>query len=117
MTRCSNWKMVVDKFLSKLSNWKVATLSVDDQLFLLNSDLGNLSTYYLSTYEILKDVQKNLESLRNSTLYTDIFNTKYVFDMSSDISTIRGQLHQISSIGIKTLHQYSTFELQSSAKH
>ena len=56
---------MVDKFLSKLSNWKVATLSVDVQLFLLNSDLGNLSTYYLSTYEILKDVQKNLESLRN----------------------------------------------------
>ena len=58
MAKNDAWKGVVDKFISKLSNWKVRTLSVEGWITLLKSFLGNLPTYYLSIFKVPSAVEK-----------------------------------------------------------
>ena len=65
MAKIDAWKWVVDKFIYKLSNWKVRTLSVGGRVTLLKSVLGSLTTYYLSIFKVPGAVEKVLESLRN----------------------------------------------------
>ena len=59
---------MVGKFISKLSNWKVRTISVRGRVTLLKSVLGSLTTYYLSIFKVPSAVEKVLESLRNRFL-------------------------------------------------
>nr|GEV15324.1 hypothetical protein [Tanacetum cinerariifolium] len=65
MNRIDNWKCIVQKFASKLSQWKARLLSVGGRVFLIKSVLCNLPTYYLSLYKMPTFVLKKLESMRN----------------------------------------------------
>ena len=65
MGRCENWARIVQKFKSKLCQWKARMLSVGGRLTLLKSVVSNLPTYYMSLYLMPVTVQKQLESMRN----------------------------------------------------
>ena len=66
MSRIESWRDVVEKFKSKLTNWRACTLSVGGRLTLIKSVLSNLPTYYLSIYKMPVAVEKKLEALRNN---------------------------------------------------
>nr|GEV30076.1 RNA-directed DNA polymerase, eukaryota [Tanacetum cinerariifolium] len=65
MTRCSNWKAIIQRFSSKLSLWKACLLSVGGRLSLIKSMLRHLPTYYMSIYPMPSSIIKKLESMRN----------------------------------------------------
>ena len=65
MGRVENWRCIVHKFTTKMSQWKARLLSVGGRVSLLKSVLCNLPTYYLSLYKMPSYVQKKLESMRN----------------------------------------------------
>ncbi|GKC25373.1 putative RNA-directed DNA polymerase, eukaryota, reverse transcriptase zinc-binding domain protein [Tanacetum coccineum] len=65
MGRCENWVRIIQKFKSKLCQWKARMLSVGGRLTLLKSVVSNLPTFYMSLYLMPVTVQKQLESMRN----------------------------------------------------
>ncbi|GJZ71543.1 putative RNA-directed DNA polymerase, eukaryota, reverse transcriptase zinc-binding domain protein [Tanacetum coccineum] len=65
MARVSNWNTIVQRFSSKLSEFKARLLSVGGRLSLIKSILENLPTYYMSIYMMPVSIQKELESMRN----------------------------------------------------
>ncbi|GJR97832.1 RNA-directed DNA polymerase, eukaryota [Tanacetum coccineum] len=66
MSRCAHWNPIIQRFSSKLAQWKARLLSVGGRLSLIKSVLGNLSTYYMSIYLMSVSIQKKLESMRNN---------------------------------------------------
>ncbi|GJS60856.1 RNA-directed DNA polymerase, eukaryota [Tanacetum coccineum] len=65
MSRSCAWDNVMDRVVSRLSNWKARTLSIGGRLTLIKSMLGSLPTYYFSLFKIPSSVLKKLESLRS----------------------------------------------------
>ncbi|GJQ97442.1 RNA-directed DNA polymerase, eukaryota [Tanacetum coccineum] len=65
MTRIGGWKELIDKFKTRLSRWKVKTLSVGGRLTLLKSVLGSIAIYYMSIFKTPIAVIKELETIRN----------------------------------------------------
>ncbi|GKD35184.1 putative RNA-directed DNA polymerase, eukaryota, reverse transcriptase zinc-binding domain protein, partial [Tanacetum coccineum] len=51
MSLTANWKLLVDKFHSKLSSWKASLLSYGGRLTLLKTVLGSLGIYYFSLFK------------------------------------------------------------------
>jgi len=49
--RIEFWKPVVDRIITRLSNWKCKFLSLGDRLVLLKSVLSSLSVYFLSLFK------------------------------------------------------------------
>ncbi|GJV74974.1 hypothetical protein Tco_1506558 [Tanacetum coccineum] len=47
----SNWKILIDRFHSKLSTWKANLLFIAGRLTLIKSVLGSLGIYYLSIFK------------------------------------------------------------------
>ncbi|GKA44709.1 RNA-directed DNA polymerase, eukaryota [Tanacetum coccineum] len=69
MSRIISRKEVTDKISSRLSKWKIKTLSSGGRLTLLKSVRTALSLYYMSIYKAPAAVLKDLESIRR-----DFFN-------------------------------------------
>ncbi|GKA70432.1 hypothetical protein Tco_0776571 [Tanacetum coccineum] len=65
MSRSCAYDNVMDRVVSRLSNWKARTLSIGGRLTLIKSVLGSLPTYYFSLFKISSSVLKKLESLRS----------------------------------------------------
>ncbi|GJR00332.1 RNA-directed DNA polymerase, eukaryota [Tanacetum coccineum] len=65
MTRIGSWKDLIDKFKTRLSRWKVKTLSVGGRLTLLKSVLGSIAIYYMSIFKTPIAVIKEIEAIRN----------------------------------------------------
>ncbi|GKD16732.1 RNA-directed DNA polymerase, eukaryota, reverse transcriptase zinc-binding domain protein, partial [Tanacetum coccineum] len=65
MCRKEAWNEVVDKMLSRLSRWKMKTLSIGGRLTLIKSVLGSMSIFFMSIYKIPLNVLKTLESIRS----------------------------------------------------
>nr|GEW24874.1 RNA-directed DNA polymerase, eukaryota [Tanacetum cinerariifolium] len=64
MSRKLAWADTLQKSRSRLSKWKVKTLSIGGRLTLLKSVLGASPLYNMSTYEVPKGVLKELEAIR-----------------------------------------------------
>nr|GFB00136.1 RNA-directed DNA polymerase, eukaryota [Tanacetum cinerariifolium] len=64
MLRNSAWANTIQKLYSRLSRWKVKTLSVGGRLTLLKSVLGASPLYNLSIYKAPKGVLHDMESIR-----------------------------------------------------
>ncbi|GKE60421.1 hypothetical protein Tco_1510788, partial [Tanacetum coccineum] len=63
---CTNsWEEINNKLLSRLSKWKMKTLLIGGRLTLLKSVLGSMSIYYMSMFEVPKQVLKKMESIRS----------------------------------------------------
>ena len=66
MSRIRNWDPVIQKFYSRLSNWKAKCLSIGGRLTLIKAVLGSLPAYYMSMFSAPKSVIKKLESVRSN---------------------------------------------------
>nr|KAJ0209415.1 hypothetical protein LSAT_V11C400194270 [Lactuca sativa] len=63
MSRVNSWDVIVDRFLKRLSNWKVKMLFIGVRLTLIKYVLGSLGIYYFSLFRMPVTVFHLLESL------------------------------------------------------
>nr|GEW61541.1 RNA-directed DNA polymerase, eukaryota [Tanacetum cinerariifolium] len=66
MSRIQTWDVVVRKLSSRLSRWKLKTLSVGGRLTLLKSVLGSIPLYHMSIFKVPKGVINNMEAIRRN---------------------------------------------------
>nr|GEY66783.1 RNA-directed DNA polymerase, eukaryota [Tanacetum cinerariifolium] len=66
MSRVKEWNEVVDKVVSRLSKWKMKTLSIGGRLTLLKSILWSILIFHTSIYRVSSRVLQQLESIHNS---------------------------------------------------
>ncbi|GJR98128.1 RNA-directed DNA polymerase, eukaryota [Tanacetum coccineum] len=64
MSRLNSWKDVISKLSSRLSKWKLKTLSIGGRLTLLKSVLTAIPLYYMSLYKAPAGILKDMESIR-----------------------------------------------------
>ncbi|GJR97182.1 RNA-directed DNA polymerase, eukaryota [Tanacetum coccineum] len=64
MSRKVAWDDTIHKFMSRLSKWKVKTLSIGGRLTLIKSVLGASPLYNMSIFKVPKGVLKILEAAR-----------------------------------------------------
>lgn len=65
MSKIKAWDTLINWFQSKLSRWKVTTLSIGGRSMLLKTVLGSLGIYFLSIFVMTVGVAKQLESIRS----------------------------------------------------
>ncbi|GJR61398.1 RNA-directed DNA polymerase, eukaryota, reverse transcriptase zinc-binding domain protein [Tanacetum coccineum] len=66
MKSIASWKMLIDRFRSRLSTWKASLLSIRGHLTLIKSVLGSLDIYYLSIFRAPESVLNNLERIQSN---------------------------------------------------
>ncbi|GJU85834.1 RNA-directed DNA polymerase, eukaryota, reverse transcriptase zinc-binding domain protein [Tanacetum coccineum] len=64
MSRINAWKEITDDMVSRLSKWKVKTLSISGRLTLLKSVLGATPIYHMSIFKAPMKVLQNMEAIR-----------------------------------------------------
>lgn len=64
MSRIKSWDEVTCKLSSRLSKWKIKTLSIGGRLTLLKSVLSSIPLYHMSIFKVPMGVLKNMESIR-----------------------------------------------------
>ncbi|GJZ41455.1 hypothetical protein Tco_0588341 [Tanacetum coccineum] len=65
MARSHAWKEVINKVSSRLSKWKMNTLSIGGRLTLLKSVLGSIPIFHLSIFKAPLTILRKLESIRS----------------------------------------------------
>ncbi|GJS54022.1 RNA-directed DNA polymerase, eukaryota [Tanacetum coccineum] len=65
MSRIKAWDDIVEKLQSRLSKWKMNTLSAGGRLTLVKSVLSSTPIYYMSMYKVPSQVLKHLEGVRH----------------------------------------------------
>ncbi|GKE33037.1 RNA-directed DNA polymerase, eukaryota, reverse transcriptase zinc-binding domain protein [Tanacetum coccineum] len=66
MKSIASWKMLIDRFRSRLSTWKANLLSIRGRLTLIKSMLGSLDIYYLLIFKVSESVLNDLERIRSN---------------------------------------------------
>nr|GEW48800.1 RNA-directed DNA polymerase, eukaryota, reverse transcriptase zinc-binding domain protein [Tanacetum cinerariifolium] len=64
MSRIQSWHDVTEGMHTRLSKWKLKTLSIGGRLTLLKSDLGAISIYHMSIFKVPIKVLQNIEYIR-----------------------------------------------------
>ncbi|GJT56613.1 hypothetical protein Tco_0991667 [Tanacetum coccineum] len=64
MSRKDSWNDIVDNLRSRLSKWKMKTLSIGGRLTLIKSVLGSTPIYYMSMFKVPSQILKCLEDIR-----------------------------------------------------
>nr|GEW04179.1 zinc finger, CCHC-type [Tanacetum cinerariifolium] len=64
MSRIQNWSDVVENMSSRLSKWKMKTLSIGGRLTLINAVLGAMPIYHMFIFKVPLGVLKRMESIR-----------------------------------------------------
>nr|GEZ18080.1 RNA-directed DNA polymerase, eukaryota [Tanacetum cinerariifolium] len=68
MSNISAWDDIISKLNSRLSEWKVKTLSIGGRLMLLKSVLGSTPIYWMSLYKVPKSVLNSMEAIHRNFL-------------------------------------------------
>nr|GEY11881.1 RNA-directed DNA polymerase, eukaryota, reverse transcriptase zinc-binding domain protein [Tanacetum cinerariifolium] len=68
MTRIKAWENIIVKLRSRLSKWKVKTLSVGGRLTLLKSVLRASLIYSMSIFKVIRGMLKIMEAIRSRRL-------------------------------------------------
>ncbi|GJR01642.1 RNA-directed DNA polymerase, eukaryota, reverse transcriptase zinc-binding domain protein [Tanacetum coccineum] len=66
MKSTASWKVLVDRFRSRLSTWKANLLSIGGRLTLIKSVLGSLGIYYLLIFRAPELVLNDLERTQSN---------------------------------------------------
>ncbi|XP_071694663.1 uncharacterized protein [Rutidosis leptorrhynchoides] len=66
MNKLQDWNPIVEKIKSRLSDWKMRTMSFGGRVVLIKSILNSLSLYYFSIFRAPPRVLKILESVRRN---------------------------------------------------
>lgn len=66
MRNKENWKISIEKFRSKLADWKARLISFGGGLTLVRTVLGSMALYYFSLIRAPMSVIESLESVRKS---------------------------------------------------
>nr|GEW48789.1 RNA-directed DNA polymerase, eukaryota, reverse transcriptase zinc-binding domain protein [Tanacetum cinerariifolium] len=64
MSRIQSWRDVIEGMHTRLSKWKLKTLSIGGRLTLLKSVLGTTPIYQMSIFKVSMKVLQNMESIR-----------------------------------------------------
>ena len=62
------WQEIVEKVKTRLSKWKMKTLSIGGRLTLLKSVLGSIPIFHMSIFKVPSRVLQILESIRGHFL-------------------------------------------------
>ncbi|GJU16865.1 RNA-directed DNA polymerase, eukaryota, reverse transcriptase zinc-binding domain protein [Tanacetum coccineum] len=65
MSRIQAWVEIVDRVKSRLSKWKMKSLSIGGRLTLLKSVLGSMPIFHMSIFRVPMVVLRSLESIRS----------------------------------------------------
>ncbi|GKA35403.1 RNA-directed DNA polymerase, eukaryota, reverse transcriptase zinc-binding domain protein, partial [Tanacetum coccineum] len=65
MSRSQSWSDVINNLTTRLSKWKMKTLSIGGRLTLLKSVLGSMPIYHLSLFKAPLKVLQKIESIRS----------------------------------------------------
>lgn len=65
MSRKHAWNEVVEKVNSRLSRWKLKTLSIGGRFTLLNFVLGSMPIFHMSIFKVPSSILKSLEAIRS----------------------------------------------------
>nr|GEZ00030.1 RNA-directed DNA polymerase, eukaryota, reverse transcriptase zinc-binding domain protein [Tanacetum cinerariifolium] len=65
MSRIQSWNDIIESMVSRLSRWKLKTLSIGGILTLLKSVLGAILIYHMSIFKVPMKVLQNMESIRS----------------------------------------------------
>ncbi|GJS78050.1 RNA-directed DNA polymerase, eukaryota, reverse transcriptase zinc-binding domain protein [Tanacetum coccineum] len=65
MSHLKSWDEIIDSLYSRLSRWKMKTLSIRSRLTLLKSVLGSTPIYYMSIFKVPSQVLKRMEAIRS----------------------------------------------------
>nr|GEX10206.1 RNA-directed DNA polymerase, eukaryota [Tanacetum cinerariifolium] len=65
MSRVHAWDEVVEKVTSRLSRWKMKTLSIGGRLTLLKSVLGSIPIFHMLIFKVPSSVLQRLESIQS----------------------------------------------------
>ena len=76
MSLTSNWKLLIDRFRSRLSSWKANLLSIGGRLTLIKAVLGSLGIYYFSIFKAPEMVLKSLERARSTFFWGGTYDAK-----------------------------------------
>ncbi|GKE48966.1 hypothetical protein Tco_1480224 [Tanacetum coccineum] len=63
MSRIQSWSEIVNNILTRLSKWKLKTLSIGGRLTILKSVLSSLPIYHMSLFKVPAKVLLNMESI------------------------------------------------------
>ncbi|GKE12187.1 RNA-directed DNA polymerase, eukaryota, reverse transcriptase zinc-binding domain protein, partial [Tanacetum coccineum] len=77
MSRIKAWTPTLDKLRSRLSKWKVRTLSIGGRLTLLKAVLGASPLYNLSIFKVPKTILNSMEAVR-SKFFNGMDTTKKI---------------------------------------
>nr|GEV17392.1 putative ribonuclease H-like domain-containing protein [Tanacetum cinerariifolium] len=101
MSRKKAWDDIVTKLRSRLSKWKVKTLSIGGRLTLLKSVLGASPLYSMSIFKAPKGVLKELEAVRRQFFYgADHLNNKITWAAWNKILASK----QKGGLGVSSFH-------------
>nr|GEX00481.1 hypothetical protein [Tanacetum cinerariifolium] len=65
MSRIQSWNDIIESMVSRLSRWKLKTLSIGGRLTILKSVLGAIPIYRMSIFKVPMKVLQNMESIRS----------------------------------------------------
>nr|GEU91829.1 RNA-directed DNA polymerase, eukaryota, reverse transcriptase zinc-binding domain protein [Tanacetum cinerariifolium] len=65
MSRIQDWEEVAERVKSRLSKWKMKTLSIGGRLTLLKSVLRSMSMFHMSIFKVPLGVLRKLDSIRS----------------------------------------------------
>ncbi|GJT31926.1 RNA-directed DNA polymerase, eukaryota [Tanacetum coccineum] len=66
MSRIKSWDEVLCKVSSRLSKWKLKTLSIGGRLTLIKSVLSSIPLYHMSIFKVPMEVLHSMESIRRN---------------------------------------------------
>ncbi|GJR02492.1 putative ribonuclease H-like domain-containing protein [Tanacetum coccineum] len=68
MSRLQSWNEIIESIATRLSRWKLKTLSIGGRLTLLKSMLGMIPIYHMSIFKVPMKVLQRMESIRSRSL-------------------------------------------------
>ncbi|GKB11294.1 hypothetical protein Tco_0845217 [Tanacetum coccineum] len=92
MSRIQSWSEIVNNILTRLSKWKLKTLSIGGRLTLLKFVLGSLPIYHMSLFKVQVKVLLNMESLDVISLMCSRAGADRASIYSAPIASVRNLL-------------------------